>query len=248
MPQEDKKQDKNKDANSDEADQDSWQDSWFRAMAARYRVAYARPGYALSVVSSIGAFALSLVASGFAVGFATERASNPVTDLILSNIPVYDVDGIYVYGIIAIVAFIALLCIAHPKRVPFTLYSLALFFVIRSMFVTLTHLGPFSPSTPIDFGTTIQKMFFGDDYFFSGHTGSPFLMALVYWHEKNLRAIFLGLSVFFGAIVLMGHLHYSIDVFGAFFITYTIYHLALYFFPKSHALFVEDDPVEAKRV
>ena len=115
---------------------------------------------------------------------------------------------------------------------PFTLYSLALFFVIRSMFVTLTHLGPFSPSTPIDFGTTIQKMFFGDDYFFSGHTGSPFLMALVYWREKNLRAIFLGLSFFFGAIVLMGHLHYSIDVFGAFFITYTIYPPGALFLPE----------------
>ncbi len=221
---------------------------WLSTMRRRYREAYSRPGYALSVVTSILAFAASLVASSYAVSFATERASNAVTDLILSNTPVFDVDGIYVYGIVAIVAFILVLCIWHPKRVPFTIYSLALFFVIRSLFVMLTHLGPFTPSTPVQFGTTIQKMFFGDDYFFSGHTGSPFLMALIYWREEFLRYVFLALSVFFAVVVLLGHLHYSIDVFGAFFITYTIYSIAVYLFPKSRELFTEDDPVEKPAV
>ena len=68
-------------------------------------------------------------------------------------------------------------------------------------------------------------------------------MALVYWREKYLRYIFLVWSVFFGAVVLLGHFHYSIDVFAAFFITFTIYHIAIYFFPTSHARFVADEPI-----
>ena len=173
----------------------------FSALARRYREAYAHSGYVQSAIFSAGAFLLSLVASSFAISFSTERASNPVTDLILSNTPVFDVDGIYVYGVVCLVAFIAVLCISFPKRIPFTLYSLALFFIIRAMFVTLTHLGPFTPHTIDDFGATIQHLFFGDDYFFSGHTGSPFLMALIYWRDRYLRYIFLLWSIFFGIVV-----------------------------------------------
>jgi hypothetical protein len=217
---------------------------WFAALIRRYREAYALPGYALSVVLSIGALLASLVASSFAVTFSTEHASSAVTDLILSNTPVFDVDGIYVYGALLFIGFIVILCLAFPKRVPFTLYSIALFFFTRSFFVSLTHLGPFTPTTRVDFGATIQRMFFGDDYFFSGHTGSPFLMALIYWREKHLRYVFIALSVFFGTVVLLGHLHYSIDVFAAFFIAYGVYHMAFLLFPRSRELFTESDPKE----
>ncbi len=218
----------------------------FALLRRRYHAAYAEPRYLLSVFLSLGAFLLSLVISSYAIVFATDRASNPVTDLILSNTPAFDVDGIYVYGAICLIVFIAIIILAYPKRIPFTLYSLALFFVIRAAFVTMTHLGPFTPQTGIDFGATVQRMFFGDDYFFSGHTGSPFLMALVYWREKYLRYIFLAWSVFFGVVVLLGHLHYSIDVFAAFFITFAIYHIALYLFPRSHARFSMDEPISLR--
>jgi hypothetical protein len=217
---------------------------WLRALIGRYKETYARPGYARSVVFSLGSLLASLVASSYAVAFSTNHASSAVTDLILSNTPVLDVDGIYVYGALLFILFIIALCVAFPKRLPFTLYSLALFFLTRSFFVSLTHLGPFAPSTPVDFGATIQRMFFGDDYFFSGHTGSPFLMALIYWKEKYLRYGFIMLSVFFGTVVLLGHLHYSIDVFAAFFIAYGVYHMALVFFPAARRLFTESDPVE----
>jgi hypothetical protein len=56
---------------------------------------------------------------------------------------------------------------------------------------------------------------------------------LVFWKHYHLRIFFIALSFFFGAIVLMGHLHYSIDVVGAFFITYTVYHIARVLFGRS---------------
>ena len=88
-----------------------------------------------------------------------------------------------------------------------------------------------SPDNIIDWFT------FTGDMFFSAHTGLPFLAALLFWQNKIWRYVFLISSLIFGATVLLGHLHYSIDVFSAFFITYGIYHLAIKFFPKDYKLF-----------
>jgi membrane-associated phospholipid phosphatase len=57
-------------------------------------------------------------------------------------------------------------------------------------------------------------------------------MALIFWKNKILRYTFIFLSVFFGVIVLLGHIHYSIDVLAAFFITYTIWHISEKLFKK----------------
>ena len=64
-----------------------------------------------------------------------------------------------------------------------------------------------------------------------------FLTHLVFWEIKRLRIFFLLASIFFGAVVLLGQLHYSIDVFSAFFISYCIYLIALKLFKKDYELF-----------
>jgi membrane-associated phospholipid phosphatase len=172
------------------------------------------------------------------IDYANEVATNPVGDIILSNIPVFNVGWFFVYGMFLLVAFITALCLYHPKRIAFTLHSLTLFVLIRSLFVSLTHVGSFTTEAVSHFGPGITEMFFGADHFFSGHAGAPFLMALMYWHKPRLRYIFLVWSAFFAVIVLLGHLHYSIDVLAAYFITYGIYHIALWLFPRERERFL----------
>ena len=179
---------------------------------------------------------LSLVVNFYAGTYATLRASNAVTDIVLSNIRVYDVDGIFVYGAIILWIFIASLCVFEPKRIPFVFKSTALFVLIRSIFISLTHIGPFPSQLVID-SNFLAKFTPGGDLFFSAHVGLPFLLALIFWENIRLRVFFVASSLFFGAIVLMGHLHYSIDVLAAFFITYTIYYIACAFFPKDKKIF-----------
>lgn len=184
--------------------------------------------------------AVAFVANFYVGLYAVERASNPVTDIILSNIPVFDVDGIFIYGPIILWLFVALILVRNPKQIPFTIKSMALFIFIRSVFVTLTHIGPFPGHLVFPANSFITFFTSGSDLFFSGHTGLPFLLALIYWRDENLRWIFLGASVLFGIVSLLGHLHYSIDVLSAFFITYTIFHLSERFFPKAEKLFSDN--------
>ncbi len=209
----------------------------------RYRHYASQSRFRVSAILSIIAFFTSaLVIQPLAIDFATERASNPVTDVVLSNIARVNVDAFFVYGMFLLVAFVTLLCLAHPKRLPFTLFALSLFVLVRCVFVSLTHIAPFIPAPPSGFSPGITKAFFGGDLFFSGHTGSPFLLALIYWREVGLRNLFLLWSAFFGVIVLLGHHHYSIDVLAAFFITYGIFHMALWLFPTEWSFFNSDMP------
>ena len=94
--------------------------------------------------------------------------------------------------------------------------------LIRSTFISMTHLAPYSDAVSININI-LNKITTGGDMFFSGHTGLPFLMALIFWRQKNLRYLFLAVSVAFGITALMGHYHYTIDVFAAFFIAYGVY-------------------------
>src|SRR3989339_678229 len=129
--------------------------------------------------------ATSLVLNYYAGTYAAREASNAVTDIILDNLPVMDVDFIFVEGAIVLWIFSFLVAIREPRSIPFALKSIALF-----------------------------------------------IFVLIFWENKWLRTIFVASSIFFGASVLLGHLHYSIDVFSAFFITFGIFHLAKSFFEK----------------
>ena len=183
--------------------------------------------------------AAGIASTYFAIIYATESASNAVTDIILSNIPVYDIDGIFIYGPVIYWIVIGLYAVAEPKRLPFALKNIAVFSLIRSVFLTLTHIGPFPERAVTAFApdSVICVFTSGSDLFFSSHTGLPFLMALVFWQNKRLRIFSIIASLFFGAVVLLSHVHYSIDVFAAFFITYAIFHIAEKLFAKDRELF-----------
>jgi hypothetical protein len=178
--------------------------------------------------------AASLVINTFADSYTTSHASNAVTDIILDNIPTFNVNFIFYQGFAIFWFFVVILQIHEPKGLPFVLKSIALFIIVRSFFISLTHL-----AIPIGHSYLHPTGLFGkftaqDDLFFSSHTGLPFLMSLIYWEDKFLRKIFLGATFFFGATVLLGHLHYSIDVFSAFFITYGIFQIARHFFAADY--------------
>lgn len=194
------------------------------------------------IVSLSGAIILlltSLVINYYAGSFASHSASNYVTDIILDNTIARDVDGIFIYGSILFWLFVILLLLWRIQYMPFILKSIALFIFIRSLSISLTHIAPFPGQIHIPSDSLIHFFTFGGDLFFSGHTGLPFLLAILFWHtNKLLRYTFLIISIIFAIVVLLGHYHYSIDVFAAFFITPTIAYLAKVFFEKDFKMFL----------
>src|SRR6185312_727543 len=103
-----------------------------RALWHRYRAHLSERDYRMALYSSLLFFAASVVVSFYAINYANEVASNYVADIVLSNFPAFDVDGFFGYGTILLIAFVTLLLLSHPKRIPFSLYSLGTFYYIRS--------------------------------------------------------------------------------------------------------------------
>lgn len=199
---------------------------------AKHLFVWSQNGFIISVLLGLILLATSLVINFFAGQYADWSASSKVTDIILDHLPVVNVELVFIEGFGLFLIFVLALVLFEPKRLPFLLKSLALLVGVRSFFIVLTHLGPPVIITAAKLGVVGGKFTFNGDLFFSAHTGIPFLFALIFWRCKVLRWVFVGFSVFFGVIVLLGHLHYSIDVFAAYFITFTIYSIAKYFFPQ----------------
>lgn len=185
--------------------------------------------------------ALSLLVHVQAGHYSARSAalSNFVGDLFLDNFPALDIDFLVVQGALLFWVAAIMLLAARPRYLLFSIKAIALFVIFRSFFVSLTHIGIYPGEIPLDSGVgsrLYNLLTFQGNFFFSGHTGLPFLFALVFWGERSWRWFFLGAAAVFGVAVLVAHVHYSIDVFSAPFITYAIFVIAQRFFPRDYAL------------
>lgn len=196
--------------------------------------------YYASLLEALIIFMVSIFITHYASRYAEVRASSHVDDIILSNTRVYDFEFFFIYVAIMLGLFVVTLCFRFRKTAPFLIKTVSLFIVIRSIFVSLTHIGPFPLKLEIQ-SNLMNFITSGNDLFFSGHTGMPFLIALIFWDHLYIRILFLSASVVLGATALLAHLHYSIDVFAAFFITYSIYHIAIKLFKKDFDFFTIED-------
>jgi hypothetical protein len=174
--------------------------------------------------------------------YTSDYVGNIVPDLLLDTIPVFNVGIIFFQGAFLFILALGGILLWEPRYIPFTLEASALFALTRSFFMIMTHL-----SAP----TTLYYSFFehehhmreavftvssGNDLFFSGHAGYPFLLAFVFWQWEKARYFFLICSLIGSVAVIVGHLHYSIDVFSAYFIAFGIFEIAKKIFKKEYGL------------
>lgn len=208
-----------------------------------YKTHFTDKKFLFSFLSSLLLLGISLIVQFLVSGYVTRVGGGSVTDVILSNTRVYDVGGIFVWGSVILTIIGIFIIFRRPNYLPFVIKSIAIFTLIRSVFVSLTHISPFPTHALINStffsSEAFRGIFTGNDLFFSGHTGIPFLLALIFWENKILRIIFLSFSIMFAVVVLLGHLHYSIDVLSAYFITFTIFHICRVLFKKDWQLFLK---------
>jgi PAP2 superfamily C-terminal len=209
---------------------------------SRFRDLFA-PAYRYSLAGALVllgiAFTVEHFANVYAFAYSVRPTSVFVGDLLLDNLPVVNLNLIIIEGaLISIVAGV-IYVLLHPRYVFFSLKALAVFIIIRALFVSFTHVGIYpshvDPGAGF-FDGLYTYLNFQLGLFFSGHTGLPFLMALIFWKKSYARIVFLSLSFIFGVAVLLAHVHYSIDVFAAPFMAYGIFKIACYLFPRDYKL------------
>lgn len=194
------------------------------------------------MILSVVLLAISLLITYFAVKYTNTHSGYVASDILLDNLPVIQVGLIFFQGAFIFLLILLGLGAFEPKYIPFVMESSAIFFLVRSLFMVMTHLSP--PS--IEYYNYVQhehhipEVLFtissGNDLFFSAHAGYPFLLAIIFWKVRYIRYFFLLCSLVGSVAVILGHLHYSIDVFSAFFIAFGVFEMAKHFFKKEYSL------------
>jgi hypothetical protein len=151
-------------------------------------------------------------------------------DPFLALLPVWNMVPVLTYGwlVVHLTAWYTWV-VYEPRRIPYFLGTIGLFVLVRTLFVALNPvgapLGMINMNASYLFSPLRGVLAFDNEFFFSGHTAVPFLYYLFSpypWY----RRFFLAASVVMGASVLLSRNHYTIDVLGAFFMTYGIFALS----------------------
>ena len=184
------------------------------------------------IAISIVFLAIAIFLNYKAGEYIEKKTVTPVSDAILDYIPTINLSFLFYYGMALVIALLFIYPLFFKvKELHVVISQFSLLIMIRSFFVSLTHLG-----TPI--GAVLAKTstfwnFFDPQnaLFFSGHTSWSFLGFLLFRKEK-IGILFLISTIVMMATVLFMHVHYSIDVFAALFITYGSYQIGNWFFKK----------------
>jgi hypothetical protein len=179
---------------------------------------------------------------------AESRAAPSVPDAILSVVPYVEAVSRFNYllWIFAYVPIAVALLITDGERFIRYMISAGLLALVRGACLLATGLGPvqgpdlhagMSPDARwAAFTSLVTPLGFFDpdggarvaltkDLFFSGHTATTFLLLLYVWPHPKLRVTMLAMHALVVASVFLAHLHYTIDVIGAYAITFTLFAL-----------------------
>ena len=179
-------------------------------------------------------FGIAVLSSSFIINnavstYVDQVQGQAVGDLILDNIPIYDLNFIFFWAVLIFWVGNIIYRLIFPKEFPFILVSLSLFVLVRCFFISLTHIGP--PETLLVVPEELSYYSFNAEMFFSGHVGAPFFYALL-TSVKSVKWIAIAYSMIMVIIVLMSHGHYSIDIFASFFIAHSLSVVMLKLKPK----------------
>jgi membrane-associated phospholipid phosphatase len=166
-----------------------------------------------------------------------------VGDLLLEILPTVDLTFFYTWGSLIFLISVAVYTLfVRIELAPWAMKTFGVLFMVRALFMVLTHLGPPEGMFYLLYPPTMEDkflfshFFFLNDLFFSGHVANAFLGALIFRNYK-FKWYCLIVSIVMAATVLLMKMHYTIDVLAAYFVTYGIYALSDRLFHKYNERF-----------
>ena len=198
----------------------------------------------LELSASAALFFGSLVLNRFAGAYIDKVGETAHTspDLLLGFLPIVDMRFLYLGGFAVFAAMAVLHTLWRERpRAAYIARNFALLIAARSALMILTPMKVPAGTLAVDgyrFYDTVGRFFTArNDLFFSLHTGIPFMGFLVFTDRAAKRAC-LAFSLIMAATVLLGRHHYSIDVAGAYLITYSLYRLEKRWFEAPYRSFM----------
>jgi hypothetical protein len=196
-------------------------------IAMAWKNAWSNPKYRRLAVAGTILLLGVLISFPFFFAFIEQRNGNMLSDRLLVLIPPYDVSIPTFIVIWSMTVLLWIRCVQDPHIFLLFLWCFIILCCSRMITITCFPLNP--PGGLIPLKDPLTSFFYGGpdkfitkDLFYSGHTSIQFLMCLCL--KKKLDKILTLLSsLTIGTLVLVQHIHYSIDVIAAFVFGYLIY-------------------------
>ena len=151
-----------------------------------------------------------------------------MNDWILQMLPAKDVSGIIVFFEMSVISLFIIRCATNPAMVITFLIAYIFVLVTRSVTIGITQLRP--PIGLIELKDPIAGLIYRSklsnrDLFYSGHTSLLFLFYLCSGKKAD-RYYMLFAAISVGVLLLIQHVHYTVDVVCAPFFTYGCFWLS----------------------
>ena len=177
----------------------------------------------ISLLSLACGILLNFASQTYLHNYMSEGKTLPMlSDLILDNIPVFDVSLIYdVFCLVPLALLI--IYFFHKKdftRFPFFLLMGGIFYIVRGIFIVLTPFGNpplYQGSDPLFHGFANYEL----GVYPSGHAGNVFMILLLV--NDRIYKWLIGICLVIVIVALfLAHGHYSIDILSGLFFSYAI--------------------------
>ncbi len=205
------------------APKDTWRVTW-NSRYRRYQM----------IIGTVIMFAIIFTLPIF-FGHIEKRKGAVLNDWLLARIPPHNVSNL-IFGIIGgMILLILVRAIKNPSI--YITYCWTLVFVCLVRFVTISVVALDPPTGMIPLVDPLSSVFYGNnvsitkDLFFSGHTTTMFLIFLCL--QKRTDKIIALIAAFAVAyLLLVQHIHYTIDILAAPVVVYPCYQLTRWLFFK----------------
>lgn len=188
--------------------------------------AWASPLFRKKVIVGVLLFAAILLILPSFFSVIEARQGIVLNDFLLHLIPSMDFSVLIFILVWSTFLLVLTRCIQQPAIFLMILYFLIFITLTRILTISIIPLDPPTgliilkdPLTSLSYGGS--GVFITKDLFFSGHTSNLFMFYLCLQKKRDKQfALFTSLLV--GSLVLVQHVHYSIDVIGAIVFTYLL--------------------------